>query len=420
MKNRSSKQTLFLIVIVTVLSVVIGFLYNRWGQFSDIRGFYGMRYIYGDHPWPFSEYIRPGNQGVLPPVEYPALTGILIWLLTFLVPNNENAVLNYYYVNAFFNAFAFLISVVILVKIAGKRYAYYLVLAPAVITALNRNWDIWAVLPLLASIYFFSKEKWLKSAALLGVAIATKFFPAVLLLPITIYFARERKWRELFKYFAVTGAVWFAINLPIFLVDAKGWAYFYEFSLSRGVSDGSVFDLASKFGIAVSASNQLYYLLNIAIFSLFIVFMLKNKRNISLVQSAFLVMFAFTLFGKQYSMQYVLWIAPLAVIGIAMMRTGQKNRLVLSYIGWQLVEMLFHHAYYQNLLARVLEGRGSPLQDFWSNTEYAVVGLLRYASLIVFVVFYVISLNGEPNKRHNRTSSNTRETPLRGISRKKR
>jgi len=394
-KKKPANPIPFFILFVTFLAVLGGFLYNSWGQFTDVRGFYGMRYIYGDHPWPFSDYVRPNDQGVVGPVEYPALTGLLLWILTFFVPSGGDVTLKYYYLNVFVNGFTFLFSIVILLKLVKRQYAYLLILAPAVITALNRNWDIWAVLPLLGTIYFFEKQKWRASSFLLGIAIATKFFPLVLLLPIVIFFKRDKKYGEAVLYVLLSFSTWLAINIPILIVDPNGWAYFYKLSFSRGLSDGSIFDILSNFGLTAFSQNSVYYFCNVVVFSALIVFLLKSKTSLTLAQSAFLAMFAFTLFGKQYSMQYVLWIAPLAVIGIAMARRTHRRKLAVSYIVWQVTEMLFHHAYYQNLLARVLKSRGSPLTEFWSDAEYSLVGLVRYLALTVFTALYVISFKSE-------------------------
>jgi hypothetical protein len=101
---------------------------------------------------------------------------------------------------------------------------------------------------------------------------------------------------------------------------------------------------------------------------------------------------AFTLFGKQYSMQYVLWLAPLAVIAIPTIAKRRQNRLILGFICWQFFEMLFHQAYYQNLLARVLESRGTPLAQYWSDFEYGIAGIFRYSAFLFFVYLITSSL----------------------------
>lgn len=164
---------------------------------------------------------------------------------------------------------------------------------------------------MVAAIYYFENEKRTISAVLLGIAITTKFFPLVLLLPITIYFIKGKQIKDGLKYLFVVALTWLAFNLPVMVVSFDGWKYFYSFSFSRGLGDGSIYSVLGKIGIGQVYSNPLYYILNIALFGLLIFFLFKSKSNLSLAQTAFFTMFCFTYFGKQYSIQHILWLTPL-------------------------------------------------------------------------------------------------------------
>ena len=388
-KQRIQTWTLFF---VTAAVVVVGFLYNPSGQFSDIRPFYGMRYWNGEHPWPFSEYLPIGSTSPVPPIEYPALTGLIIWILTFLIPESLNSTMHYFYLSSFLHGVLFIVLALMVKRITNVRLAYLLVLSPAVITSLNRNWDIWVMIPTLASIIFFERKKYSLSALLLGIAIATKFFPVVLLLPILIFFVRAKEIKNLFTYLGVTVTTWLMINVPVLAVDLSGWSFFYKLSFTRGLGEGSVFTIPAKLGFSIEFDSIVYYSLNICIFASLIVLLWKFPKDVPLVQSAFLVVTAFTLFGKQYSMQYVLWLAPLAIIAIGKVNKKDHKRLFGGYILWQIFEMLFHQAYYQNLLARVLESRGTPLAEYWSDFEYGVSASVRYLTFLIFLGIYINAL----------------------------
>jgi len=385
------KQTLLLMALSAVV-VVIGFMYNPSGQFSDIRPFYGMRYWNGDHPWPFSEYFPPGAATPVLAIEYPALTGLIIWVLTFFVPTSPNSTMHYFYLTSIVHGVLFIILIYLVRRLSGARFAYLLILAPAVVTSLNRNWDIWVMVPTLASILFFESKRYQWSAIMLGIAIATKFFPVVLLLGVAVFFLRNKELKRLITYFFVTFIVWLGINLPVMSVDLQGWSFFYQLSFSRGLGEGSFFTLFSKLGLDLEFNNIAYYFFNSVTFLALLIFIWKSPEVLSLTQSAFLLVTAFTLFGKQYSMQYVLWLAPLAVIAIPTIAKRRQNRLILGYICWQFFEILFHQAYYQNLLARVLESRGTPLAQYWSDFEYGIAGILRYSAFLIFVYLITSSL----------------------------
>jgi uncharacterized membrane protein len=226
------------------------------------------------------------------PIEYPAITGIAIWLLTFITPSSGIPLLNYFGINALIHGIFFAGTGYYIKKLTNNSTAYLFVLAPACFMALNLNWDMWAVLPMVAAIYYFEKEKRALSAVLLGVAIAAKFFPLALLLPIGIYFLKGKQIKEGLKYLAITALTWLAFNLPVMIASYDGWKYFYSFSFKRGLGDGSIYSVLGKLGLGQVYSNPLYYTFNIALFSLLISFLLKSKVNLSLAQTAFLRCFA--------------------------------------------------------------------------------------------------------------------------------
>ena len=230
------------VILWALAAAFAGYLQNRYGQFSDIRGFYGMRFMDGQHHWPYEPQLRADGSSLLP-VEYPAITGVAIWLLTFITPSSGIPLLNYFGINALVHALFFAGTGYYIKKLTNNSTAYLFVLAPACFMALNLNWDMWAVLPMVASIYYFEKEKRTISAVLLGIAIAAKFFPLVLLLPIGIYFLKGKQIKEGLKYLGITAATWLAFNLPVMIVSFDGWKYFYTFSFNRGLGDGSIYSV---------------------------------------------------------------------------------------------------------------------------------------------------------------------------------
>lgn len=387
-KTKSAWPVLFW----ALMAAYLGYLQNRYGQFSDIRGFYGTRFMNGQHDWPYEKVVPIGRTDALPPIEYPAITGVAIWLLTFVTPQSGIPLLNYFGINATIHAIFFAGTAYYIKKLSNNSSAYLFVLAPAAFMALNLNWDMWAVFPMVAAIFYFEKKQWTVSAIVLGIAIAAKFFPVVLLLPIAIYFIREKEIKICVNYLVGIISTWLLFNLPVALISFDGWRYFYEFSFNRGLGDGSIYSIIGKLGLGQVYSSSLYYLLNITIFVLLIIFLFKSKINLSLAQSAFLTMFCFTYFGKQYSMQYVLWLAPLAVLAIASL--PRKCLMPATYLfgAWQGTEILFRITYFQNWVSNLSAGRGTPVANPISDQLYGVVGAIRYLAILAFVT-YVLKTN---------------------------
>jgi hypothetical protein len=191
-RQRAKKESATSLILLSLTVGILALLQNRYGQFSDIRGFYGMHFYDGQNLWPFSEKTLAGSTKVQHPVEYPALTGLIMWLLSFLVSPFKTAWYDYYPITAAFQIVLLASSAYLIFKLIGKKYGYYFILAPAVLYSLNRNWNIWAIAAMLLAIYLFEKKSFHLSAILLAVSIATKFFPIVLMLPIMIIFLKKQ------------------------------------------------------------------------------------------------------------------------------------------------------------------------------------------------------------------------------------
>jgi hypothetical protein len=381
------------VIIWALVAAYAGYLQNRYGQFSDIRGFYGTRFMNGQHDWPYESVTPQGGTGPLPPIEYPAITGVAIWLLTFITPQTGIPLLNYFGINALIHGIFFAGTGYYIKKLTTNSLAYLFVLAPACFMALNLNWDMWAVFPMVASIYYFDKEKRTISGILLGVAIAAKFFPLILLLPIGIFFLKGKKINEGLKYLVTVMVTWLAFNLPVMIVSFDGWKYFYTFSFNRGLGDGSIFFVLAKIGTTELYSNLLFYILNIVLFGILIAFLFKSEVNLSITQTAFLTMFCFTYFGKQYSMQYVLWLAPLAVMAISELKNRDYLGAIYIYGLWQVTEIAFRYAYFQNAMARFYAGKGTPLSNPLTDLTLGTIGIIRYIAILVLILYLFLRTN---------------------------
>lgn len=385
------------IIIWALIAAFAGYLQNRYGQFSDIRGFYGMRFQGGSHQWPYDWYTPVGAKDPLHPIEYPAISGLIVWLLTFITPQTGNPILNYFTINVVINAALFATTAYYVRKLADNKNTYLYILAPAVVMALNLNWDLWAMVPMLAAIYLFEKRKYNVSSILLAVSIAAKFFPVVLLLPIAIFMYKDKNIKGYTKYIAITAITWLLINLPVMIISFEGWKYFYDFSFHRILGEGSFYSIFYKLGLFVTIPNLVYYILNISVFGILIAWIISSKVNVPLSTTAYFTIFAFTIFGKQYSMQYVLWLAPLAVIAMAAL--SRKSKLIFSYLylAWQALELAFRYSYFQNMVTNIYKGKGQVILNAISDTQYALISTMRYASVMIFTISLAISL-GKKNK----------------------
>jgi uncharacterized membrane protein len=385
-RQRLKKESATSLVLLSLTVGILALLQNRYGQFSDIRGFYGMHFYDGQNLWPFSEKILAGDTKVQHPVEYPALTGLVMWLLSFLVSPSQTAIFDYYRITSAFQIVLLAVSAYLIFKLAGKKYGFYFILAPAVLYSLNRNWDIWAIAAMLLAIYLFEKKRFQLSAILLAVSIATKFFPIVLMLPIMIIFLRNKQIKLFIRYALTTAVAWIVINLPFVLINYEGWAYFYKFSAERGLGSASFFEITNIILPSITFSSIHFYILNVLALVLVTTYFLKLKSIPTLAATSFFVMFGFILFNKQYSMQYVIWLSALAVLTFSYLKREHKELLVYVYILWQSFELAFQYSFFQKILTSTYANTATPMTITVSNTAYGYVGVARYILAVIFAL----------------------------------
>ena len=131
--------------------------------YSDIPALYGERGLSkGD--WAYSN----GEDSV----EYPVVTGVVMWAIAQITPGGESATKNYFHLNVFFLVLLFIFIALIVFKMRPE-FAYLTPLTPAAIASLYINWDLWAIISMLAAIYWFDRKKLDFSAVTLGLSIST-------------------------------------------------------------------------------------------------------------------------------------------------------------------------------------------------------------------------------------------------------
>jgi len=367
-----AKSAVLLAIIAALLSF-IKFDYcrtNGWvppsdyvhACYSDLPALFGERGLI-TNTWPYSSATNA--------VEYPPVTGLVMWATSFLVSDNGNKYRNYFDVNALLIALLFIASVIFLKKLKPQLW-YLLPVAPAVVASLYINWDIWAVVSALAAIYYFDVGKYNKSAIALGLSIATKFFPIVLLLPIALILFRKSKVKELIMYLAITSATWLLINLPFIITTPVGWFRFFKLNSERAADWGSIWHALEIFGLKIGPLN-LISIIAFAILALaFTLFVYGIPEVPTLASIAFFIVAIFAITSKVYSPQYVLWLTPLSILAMV----DKKDRL--DFWIWQFTELIYHFAIWQYLAEIAGAEFAIPAG------AYATAILLRVAALTWF------------------------------------
>ncbi|WP_242608606.1 glycosyltransferase family 87 protein [Actinomadura formosensis] len=328
-------------------------------------------------------YVRGLNDGKIPYfdsftgsdihyVEYPVLSGGFMQLVGWLVKpfGADDRGLAFYHVTALILAVLAVVAVLATAHAAGRRSlraGLMVALSPALLLTAYINWDLLAVALSALAVAAWSARRPALAGAMLGLAIAAKFYPLLFLGPLVLLCVRAGRWRAMGRLLAGTAATWLLVNLPVMVFAWDGWTEFYTFSQKRGVDWGSIFFVLQDHGLAEPAADtELLNLLGTGTFLVLAagiaVLALAAPRRPRLAQLMFLVLVAFMLPNKVWSPQYVLWLLPLAV----MARPKPP-----AFVVWQLGEIAYFFGIWWFLLS--VSGQ-TPGQDL-SGTVSAVLSL---------------------------------------------
>jgi len=313
--------------------------------------------------------------------EYPPIIGVGNWLLSFLT-TGSNAIDSFFTINVILIVIFFLISA-LLVRAINPKFSYLFPVAPAVGASLFINWDLWVVVSMILAIYYFDKGKFEVSSIWLGIAISTKFFPIILLIPIAIIFYRRDLITQCYWYLINTTLIWSAFNIPIAIFYFDGWWRFFKLNIERGADFGSIWYSLSLLNLEAPYLNLLSTLLIISAFAYLIIYLINLPITPTLAQTSFFSVVALTTFAKVYSPQYVLWLTPLAVIALF------HNKQHIKFWIWQGGEIIYHLAIWQYLALYTGAGHGLPAKG------YAIACLLRVVVILIFTKELMRDLAGK-------------------------
>ena len=348
--------------------------------YSDIPPLYLQR-GFADGVIPYLQ-APPGGQYL----EYPVLTGLFMqvsaWITSVviaLVPP-VSPYLTFFIVNAILLFPFFVLTVVAAARyVRGRPWdAAMIALAPSIILAGLINWDLIPIGLSTAALLLWSRQRPGWAGVLLGLAIAAKFYPVILLGPWFLICLRAGRLRDFGRLFAGAAGVWLVVNVPVMIGNFEGWSYFYRFSQFRGVDWGSVWyaiTLAGLPGInsellnAIATGTFVVLCIGIAIL------IFKAPRRPRLVSVLFLVIAAFVMTNKVYSPQFAMWLVPLAVLA----RPRWRDFLI-----WQSAEVAYFIAIWWHLAAYGLDdAKGMTPEWYAFFTFVRVIVTAWYAGMVV-------------------------------------
>jgi uncharacterized membrane protein len=222
---------------------------------------------------------------------------------------------------------------------------------------------------------------------LLGLAVATKFYPLLFFGPLLLLCLRAGRMRAFWVTTASAAVAWLAVNLPVAFAAPAGWGRFYALSKSRPADWGSVwyFFETERWPFLGSLTGGGLNLLSAAVFAVGCAgiggLILTASRRPRVPQVFFLVLATFLLSNKVWSPQYVIWLVPLVVLA---------RPRVWAYLVWQVAEVTYFFAIWAYLITIAIGTGQVPLAEGGVTREVYFAALLsRFVAVVILMALVV-------------------------------
>lgn len=265
--------------------------------------------------------------------EYPPLLGFGAWGAA-LATDSERG---FYAVNAAALAIAAVLTVWLVDKALRERATdgdswrasrvrlLGLVASPTLLTLGFQNWDLWSTAPAAAGLLMAVRRRPLAAAAWFGLAAGVKWWPALLVVPLLAGpWAVEHRgwWRRLAPVGSFMG-VWGLVQAPALAISVDRWWASIAFHLERAPNRASLIGVIGNVGRAWSDSpfwlGPYSTLTTVTTFVLLgaavsVVLWRLHQRRLDPATAAFVLVAVFLVVSKVVSVQYVIWLLPVAVV----------------------------------------------------------------------------------------------------------
>ena len=372
--------------------------FNEWGRSGpdyQSRSYRDVCYSDVQNLWvgrDIDKHVFPYVHGGIDPdgslwggvVEYPVLTGVLIWAGALLVTTDAG----------------FLLSSALLMAPFGLAVAWWLgrlsrwrallwAIGPPVVLYAFHNWDLPVVASAVAAV--FVMHRWREplarrstvAAVLLGLGFALKLYPAIFVLPLMLHVFTEggKDWRGALRVAGAAAGTGLLVNVPFALAGFQGWAASFEFQSRRQVdlSTNSVWYWGFRhwtgdegFQAAMDIVSPGLMLVSFALACWIGWLRYERTGTYPWVQVSAAMLCGFLLLHKVHSPQYTLWLLPFFVL--VQVRWGWIAAYLLA--DFAMCTGIFRWLYLNN------EGSPSGIHDGFT-AQAVMIGVWGRAALLV-------------------------------------
>ena len=241
--------------------------------------------------------------------EYPVVTMYVMRLASWISGDDYAP---FYWVNALLLT-GFAAATAVMLYVANGSRALYFALAPTLLVYGTVNWDLVAVAFATAGLLLFFQRRDRGSGVALGLGVATKLYPAFLLVPVVVQRVRERRPDGAIVLGWTAVGAWLVVNLPFAAIAPNAWLTFFRFNGERGADFDSLWYIACRHLDTCSSTRAINgWSLVIFLISSATVWAIKARRHAGFPRwtLGLPLIVLFLLSNKVYSPQYGLWLLP--------------------------------------------------------------------------------------------------------------
>ncbi|PRY10813.1 glycosyltransferase 87 family protein [Kineococcus rhizosphaerae] len=331
--------------------------------------------------------LGPYSEGVA--LNQPPVTAFLAWLVGVFAPHQVSvqAQRTYFDAAAVLLLLAALALAVAVWSLTGRRRgwdAVLLAVSPVLVLSGLLSLDLAGVALATLGLALWARHRPVAAGVLLGLAVAARTYPVLLLVAIALLALRTGRRRAALTTGGAAAAAWLAVDLPVALVRPHEWAGFVTSFFDQRAGYGSLWVLPQLAQQAVRAEGTsglpgpAVVVLTLGawvVWTLLVaVFVLWAPRRPRLVQVAFLLVAGFCVLGASFPPQASLWLLPLAVLAVPRWR----DQLI-----WWAAEVAYFAAVWLYIAGQTNTDRALPPE------LYALVLLARSAAVVWLVVCVV-------------------------------
>jgi uncharacterized membrane protein len=320
------------------------------------------------------------------PVEYPVLIGGAMQVVAWLVRPIGDP---YTRGREFFDVTVLLLAVFAVAGVLATAYlagrsrrwtALGVALAPGLILGSFINWDLIAMGLATLGMAAWAARRGVLAGVLLGLAVATKFYPLLFFGPLLLLCVRAGRMRAFLVTAGSAAVAWLAVNLPIVIAAPAGWERFYQLSADRSADWGSIWYFFQTERVPLVGTTILGQLNKLSLLVFVVgcvgigVLVFAAPRRPRVPQVFFLTLAVFLMSNKVWSPQYVVWLVPLVVLA--------RPRL-WSYALWQLTEVGYFFAIWAYLITVSVSSQSLQAVGGIGTGVYFAALLARFAAILL-------------------------------------